>query len=122
MTHRRWIALVLVFGMAVAQPIPPLPFPDNPDKSQCGIPTPWGKDTLAWLDGHYQGQLVQARVFLYDSHSRSRITGSAPTGARVRVVMFQQNPVLNYYFVRTINTGTAQEGWVPAPFLRLEQP
>lgn len=27
--------------------IPPLPFPDNPDPSLCGIPTPWGPDNQA---------------------------------------------------------------------------
>ncbi len=122
MNARIIVAFVVLLSLAVAQTVPDLPFPDNPDRSQCGIPTPWGKDTGARLDGHYNGQLVQPRVYLYDSHFRARITGSAPTGSRVKVVMFQQNPVLNYYFVRTINTGKPQEGWVPAPFLKLEQP
>ncbi len=27
-----------------SRPVPPLPFADNPDPTQCGIPTPWGKD------------------------------------------------------------------------------
>lgn len=116
------VVLGLIAGLALAQAVPPLPFPDNPDKSQCGIPTPWGRDTLARLDGHYGGQLVQPRVYLYDSHSRARVTGSAPTGSKVKVLLFQQNPVLNYYLVRTVNTGRPQEGWVPAPFLRLENP
>lgn len=119
MRTRELIGFVLMLGVALAQPVPSLPFADNLDPSQCGLPTPWKKDTPARLDGHYRGRLEQSRVFLYDSHARARVVGSAPSGSRVRILLFQANPVLNYYFVHTLNTGRAQEGWVPAPFLRL---
>ena len=28
--------------------VPDLPFPDNPDPTQCGIPAPWSGETQAW--------------------------------------------------------------------------
>ncbi|NJK43859.1 MAG: SH3 domain-containing protein [Pleurocapsa sp. SU_196_0] len=99
-----------------------LPFPDNPDLSACGIPTPWGLSSPAWLDGNYQGKLWEPRVFLYDSHARHKVVGSAPSGSRVQILLHQSNPVLDFYLVRTLNTGQVQEGWVPAPFLRLKRP
>jgi hypothetical protein len=102
-------------------PIPRLPFPDNPDLSACGIPTPWGMSSPAWLDGHYGGKLWEPRVFLYDSHVRHAVVGSAPSGSRVQILLHQSNPVLDFYLVRTVNTGQVQEGWVPAPFLRLKR-
>lgn len=100
--------------------VPELPFPDNPDPDQCGIPQQWGKDDPAWLSGYYQGDLVQPTVFLYDSHLRKHVKGAAPTGAKVKVILYQVNPVLDYYMVRTIETDEPQEGWVPAPFLSFE--
>ncbi len=104
-----------------AATIPALPFPDNPDPSACGIPTPWGSSETAQLDGHYGGGLVEAVVNLYDSHSRREITGSAPTGSEVVVLFSQSNPVLNYYLVKTVGPGPTQEGWVPAPFLKFDE-
>lgn len=100
--------------------IPHLPFPDNPDPDACGIPTPWGSSEPAWLDGHYQGELVEPIVHLYDSHLRREIIGRAPSGIEVEVILFQDNPTLNYYLVRTVGLEPPQEGWVPAPFLQLE--
>lgn len=50
--------------------VPELPFPDNPDPNQCGIPTQWGLDTSAWVSGYYQGELVQPTVYLHRSHLR----------------------------------------------------
>ena len=100
--------------------VPALPFPDNPDPDACGIPREWGQDDPAWLSGHYDGELVQPTVFLYDSHLRKSVVGKAPTGTKVEVVLFQSNPVLNYYMVRTIDEENPEEGWVPAPFLSFE--
>jgi len=100
-----------------AAAIPALPFPDNPDPGACGIPTPWGSSETARLSGTYEGELVEPVVNLYDSHSRRKITGSAPTGSEVVVLFSQSNPVLNYYLVKTVGPGPTQEGWVPAPFL-----
>lgn len=99
--------------------IPDLPFPDNPDPTLCGIPEPWGSDESAWLSGYYEGELVQPVVFLYDSHLRRNITGEAATGTEVKIILFQNNPSLNYYFVKTVGENP-QEGWVPEPFLTLE--
>lgn len=103
--------------------VPALPFPDNPDPSQCGIPTPWGKDDPAWLTGYYEGELVQPVVYLYDSHSRLSIKAEAPHGSQVQVVLFQSNPVTDYYMVKVIGPDgdTRGEGWVPEPFLSFER-
>lgn len=97
--------------------VPELPFDDNPDPSACGIPVNWGDERPAWLTGYYQGELIQPIIFLYDSHLRLSIKGQAPSGSRVRVVLFQENPVLDYYLVKTVDHQPKQQGWVPAPFL-----
>jgi hypothetical protein len=100
--------------------VPDLPFDDNPDPAQCGIPVQWGKsDATAWLTGMWDGMLVQSDVLLYDSHLRTSIVGSAPDGTEVEIILFQENPVLDYYFVR-VPGPTPQEGWVPAPFVSFE--
>ncbi len=106
-------------GVAFARDpeVPDLPFEDNPDPNQCGIPVQWGSDGQAWLSGLYGGELIQPTVFLYDSHLRQSVTGSAAHGSEVQVVLFQENPVLDYYFVRVDGR---QEGWVPAPFLSFD--
>ena len=104
-----------------AAAVPPLPFPDNPDPSACGIPTPWGSSETARLNGTYEGELVEPVVNLYDSHARREITGSAPSGTEVVVMFSQGNPVLNYYLVKTVGPGPTQEGWVPAPFLEFDE-
>lgn len=102
--------------------VPELPFADNPDPAQCGIPIRWGVDDPAYLSGYYEGELVQPEVFLYNSHLRLSIAGAAPTGAAVRVLLFQGNPTLDYYVVETLNLEPSQEGWVPAPFLQFQPP
>jgi hypothetical protein len=100
--------------------VPDLPFPDNPDPSACGIPTPWhGYD--AQIEGTFQGQLVEPTVHLYDSHQRLRITGAVPSGTPVQVELYQSNPVLDFYYVRADTPAGPQTGWVPAPFLRFAQ-
>lgn len=110
----------MLLSWAFAQPIPALPFPDNPDPSLCGIPTPWGREEIVRLDGHYQGRLVEPLVYIYESHARQKVVGRAPSGARVRILLFQANPKLNYYLVRTVNLPKNLEGWVPAPFVKLK--
>jgi hypothetical protein len=67
--------------------VPELPFPDNPDPTQCGIPVRWGKDDPAWLTGYYEGEMVQPAVFFYDSHLRYSVVGTAPSGTEVRIVL-----------------------------------
>lgn len=97
--------------------VPPLPFPDNPDPNQCGIPTQWGGDGNAWLNGIYEGELIQPTLFLYDSHSRLSITAEAPHGTPVTVILYQQNPVLDYYLVKIEGAPKPNEGWIPGPLL-----
>ncbi|MFZ0544680.1 MAG: hypothetical protein WAM60_04550 [Candidatus Promineifilaceae bacterium] len=97
--------------------VPQLPFPDNPDPSQCGIPTKWGGNNQAWLNGIYEGKLVQPVVLLYDSHLRFNITAEAPHGSEVEIILYQNNPVTDYYLVKIVGADTPNEGWVPAPFL-----
>jgi hypothetical protein len=99
--------------------VPDLPFPDNPDPDACGIPRPWGDGGQAWLTGTWEGELIEPEVLLYDSHLRRSITGSAPHRSEVRIVLFQENPTLDYYFVEVVDDPT-QDGWVPAPFLSLD--
>ena len=100
--------------------MPDLPFPDNPDPNQCGIPTSWGTDEFAWVSGYYRGELVQPIVFLYDSHLRLSIVGTIPIGTKVKIVLYQQNSTLDFYLVKTIDFDPPQEGWIPAPFLSFE--
>jgi hypothetical protein len=99
--------------------IPTLPFPDNPDPSLCGIPTAWGPtNNQAWLNGVYDGKMVQPTVFLYDSHLRYNIKAQALHGTEVQIILFQVNPMLNYYMVKIVGAPAGQnEGWVPEPFL-----
>jgi hypothetical protein len=101
--------------------VPELPFPDNPDPSACGIPTPW-HGSQALIGGMYKGQLVEPTVFLYDSHERLHITGAVPSGTAAQVELYQANPVLDFYFVRAETSSGPQKGWVPAPFLQFTSP
>jgi hypothetical protein len=101
--------------------VPELPFPDNPDPDQCGIPIDWGDNNQAWLTGYYQGELIEPIVHLYDSHLRLEVTAQAAHGTEVEVILFQANPVLNYYLVRIKSLeGESSQGWVPAPLLSFE--
>lgn len=100
--------------------VPDLPFADNPDPSQCGIPTQWGSNEPAWLTGIYEGKLIQPTVFLYDSHLRFTISGEAPHGSEVTIVLFQENPVIDYYMVKVNDVDQTVEGWIPAPLLSFE--
>lgn len=102
--------------------VPSLPFPDNPDPNACGIPTKWGLEDPAWVSGEYEGEMVQQQVLFYDSHQRIQITGSAPSGSRVQIILYQSNPVLDYYLVRTMDLEPNQEGWIPEHFLRFDPP
>jgi hypothetical protein len=102
--------------------VPELPFPDNPDPTQCGIPIQWGLEDPAFLNGYYEGELIQPEVLLYDSHLRLSITGAAPTGTPVRILLYQQNPVIDYYLVESLDLAPVQKGWVPAPLIQFEPP
>jgi hypothetical protein len=75
--------------------VPPLPFPDNPDPAQCGIPVQWSGADVAFVTGVWDGELVQPEVLLYDSHLRREIVGRIPHGGRVVIELSQANPVLN---------------------------
>lgn len=100
--------------------VPNLPFDDNPDPSQCGIPVPWGDaNSTAWLTGEWGDELIQPDVLLYESHLRTSVTGMAKHGSEVRIVLLQENPVLDYYFVKVVGDTVAQ-GWVPEPFLSFD--
>lgn len=118
-------------GTSVSQPptpsverdadVPPLPFPDNPDPNACGLPAPMG-DYAGWVNGIYQGQMVEPSVLLYDSHERKHITGTVLSGTQVHVQLHQSNPVLDFYYVEADTPGGQQKGWVPAPFLEFNPP
>lgn len=99
--------------------VPDLPFDDNPDPTKCGIPVQWGDGDPAWLTGLWEGDLIQPDVLLYDSHQRLRVTGQGAHGAEVRIVLYQENPVLDFYMVEVVD-GSGDEGWVPAPFVSFD--
>jgi len=101
--------------------VPALPFPDNPDPNACGIPAPFGGGA-AWLNGVYQGTVIEPTVFLYDSHERLHIIGAVPSGSEVQVQLYQSNPVLDFYYVQADTLAGPQKGWVPAPFLQFTPP
>jgi len=101
--------------------VPQLPFPDNPDPNACGIPTSFG-GSRAWVSGVFQSQIVEPTVLLYDSHERKHITGAVPSGTQVQVELYQNNPVLDFYFVHAETPTGPQKGWVPAPFLQFNPP
>jgi hypothetical protein len=42
------------------------------------------------------------------------------TGTRVKILLFQANPRLNYYLVRAEGLAKNVEGWVPGTFVRLK--
>jgi hypothetical protein len=98
--------------------VPELPFDDNPDPDQCGIPQPLGDGVTGVVTGSYDGRLWFEDVHLYDSHLRGAVTGTVPHGTSVQLVMFQNNPVLNYWLVRWEGAGGTVEGWAPDPFVR----
>ena len=101
--------------------VPKLPFADNPDPDQCGIPVAWGEDGRAWLNGYYRGELIEPVVHLYDSHLRTEVQARAPHGTEVQILLYQANPVLDYYLVKiTGRSGEGSEGWLPAPLLSFE--
>ena len=100
--------------------VPELPFFDNPDPLQCGIPTQWTGDSQGWLTGEYEGKLVAPIIYLYDSHLRLKVTTQAPHGSEVKILLYQQNPVVDYYLVKIVDQEMPNEGWVPAPFLSRE--
>jgi hypothetical protein len=101
--------------------VPELPFPDNPDPSLCGIPIPWGSDSKAWLTGEYEDDLIQPVVLLYDSHLRLDITARAPHGTEVEILLYQENPVTDYYLVKIVGgDDPGGEGWIPEHFLTFE--
>lgn len=98
--------------------IPTFVFDDNPDPDQCGIPQPMGSGYTGTLHGTVDGALVEPMVYLYDSHLRVEVRGTIRAGSVVEVVMYQSNPVLDYFFVRfRAQDGRSVEGWVPAPLL-----
>ncbi len=98
---------------------PPLPFADNPDPTLCGIPT--RDDRRGIVHGEVDGELVGPIIYLYDSHARERITGQIYPGSEVTILLRQSNPMLDYYFVKTVNVEPPQEGWIPAPFVAVTQ-
>ncbi|MDX1524244.1 MAG: hypothetical protein R3264_21620 [Anaerolineae bacterium] len=102
--------------------VPPLPFPDNPDPALCGIPRQWSSDEPAYLSGIYENELIQPIVFLYDSHLRRKVVAQAPHGSRVKILLSQSNPELDYFMVKVIGAEPPNEGWVPAPFVSFEPP
>jgi hypothetical protein len=99
--------------------IPELPFPNEQDPLPCGIPQTLGRGVAGVLDGTHEGELVEPEVHLYDSHLRSEVVGHVTHDSEVLVTLFQDNPVLNFYYVLAETEDGKVRGWVPEPFLTL---
>ena len=100
--------------------VPTFVFDDNPDPDQCGIPQSMGSGFRGTLHGSVDGEVVEPMVYLYGSHLRAEVRGMVRAGSVVEVVMYQSNPVLDYYLVRyRSDDGRSVEGWVPAPLLEV---
>jgi hypothetical protein len=111
----------LVYEIERDPDVPDLPFDDNPDPSQCGIPVQWGQaNNQAWLSGIWEDELIQPEVLLYESHLRTSVVGGSPHGTEVRIVLFQENPILDYYYVQIRTEETSSAGWVPEHFLSFD--
>ena len=119
--RRPWIqalAIAACLGTAAAHGVvPTLPFATNPDPNLCGIPVPMGDGFTGVLHATFEGVAHEEVVHLVDSHLRSEVTGHVPAGSVVEVVLFQDNPELDLYFVRWHGPDGTQSGWVPAPYL-----
>ena len=129
---RRLLLAALLFGTALgasafaAPPAnlsasdvrPHLPFPDNLDQSQCGIPTVLGGEFAGELSGSYGGELQEALVRLYDSHARAEVVGRAWTGSPARALLMVSGPQLSYLLVRVKVGHQELEGWIPAPYFK----
>jgi hypothetical protein len=102
--------------------VPELPFSDNADPTLCGIPQQWNQTAPAYLSGYYEGNLIQPEVFLYDSHLRRKVVGSALNGTEIQIILSQSNPTLDYYFIKVVGAEQPVEGWVPAPFVTFDPP
>jgi hypothetical protein len=119
--------MLLVFGALMApgtvwahDAVPELPFPNEQDPLLCGIPQTLGSGVPGVLDGHHEGVLVEPEIHLYDSHLRSKVVGHVPHDREVLVTMFQDNPVLNFYYVVAETKAGKVQGWVPEPYLEFE--
>ena len=121
--RRTWIlalAIVASIGTVAAHDaVPTLPFPTNPDPDLCGIPVPMGDGFTGVLHATFEGVVQEEVVHLVDSHLRAGVTGHVPAGSVVEVVMFQDNPELDFYFVRWQGPEGNESGWVPAPYLEV---
>ncbi|HVB63789.1 MAG TPA: SH3 domain-containing protein [Nitrolancea sp.] len=53
---------------------------------------------------------------------RHKVVGWIPDGGRVKILLVQTNPVLDFYQVRSLDLANPQTGWVPAPFLSMSPP
>ncbi|MFN2322754.1 MAG: hypothetical protein ABR510_07335 [Trueperaceae bacterium] len=119
--RRTWLCTLAIaawLGTAAAHgEVPALPFATNPDPDLCGIPVPMGEGFQGVLHATFEGVVQEEVVHLVDSHLRAQVTGHVPAGTVVDVVMFQENPELDFYFVRWHGPDGPQEGWVPSPYL-----
>ncbi|MDF1524520.1 MAG: hypothetical protein P1P87_17085 [Trueperaceae bacterium] len=118
MRLRTLVVVAVWLGAAVAHgTVPELPFGTNPDPDLCGIPVPMGDGFEGVLHATFDGVVQEELVHLVDSHLRAEVTGHVPAGSRVEVALFQENPELDFYFVRWHGPDGIESGWVPAPYL-----
>jgi len=122
MTRVRLCALLFAtwLGAATAHGVvPELPFATNPNPDLCGIPVRMGDGFEGVLHAVFDGVVQEELVHLVDSHLRAEVTGHVPAGSVVELVLFQNNPELDFYFVRWHGPDGIEAGWVPAPYVEL---
>jgi hypothetical protein len=124
MRRVRLVALVVGAWLGTASAhgeVPELPFATNPDPSLCGIPASMGDGFEGVLHATFDGVVQEEMVHLVDSHLRAEVSGHVPAGSIVELVLRQENPELDFYFVRWRGPDGIVSGWVPAPYVDLVQ-
>lgn len=98
---------------------PALPFPDNPDANQCGLPVK--VNARGTISGMYQGRTYEPQVRLYDSHARLKVLALVPGGTSGLALLQVSGPRLNYLLVRVQVQGKTLEGWLPEPYFKTQR-
>lgn len=108
------MALLCVLLMASGRTRPVLPFSDNPDTNQCGLPVIL--NTRGTVTGTYQGRVYEQPVRLYDSHARQGVVALVPQNTPARALLLVSGPRLNHVLVQLRVNARTVEGWLPDPY------
>ncbi|GHF65532.1 hypothetical protein HNQ07_004737 [Deinococcus metalli] len=84
------VALLCLLLMASGRTRPALPFPDNPDANQCGLPVLL--NARGTVTGTYQGHVYEQVVRLYDSHARQHVVALVPRNTPAHALLMVSGP------------------------------